>query len=124
MNENLRQGINHFVKLAVKGGLNRLAADYRIGVNKLNDGYEIRAIQTDNLEQFDLTFKFPELPDDETDAMIDLAGFVSNKITEWPLIQQHSTAGKASAAKLTPEQRSARAKKAVQARIKKYGQKG
>ncbi len=34
----------------------------------------------------------------------------------------NSKAGKASAAKLTPEQRRARAKKAVEARIKKYGQ--
>lgn len=33
-----------------------------------------------------------------------------------------SKGGKASWAKLTPEQRSARAKKAVQARIKKYNQ--
>lgn len=32
-------------------------------------------------------------------------------------------AGKVSANKLTPEERSARAKKAVEARIKKYGQK-
>lgn len=35
----------------------------------------------------------------------------------------NSNAGKASARNLTPEQRSARAKKAVEARIKKYGQK-
>lgn len=35
----------------------------------------------------------------------------------------NSRAGKSSAAKLTPEQRSARAKKAVEARIRKYGQK-
>lgn len=34
----------------------------------------------------------------------------------------NSKAGKASVAKFTPEQRSARAKKAVAARIKKYGQ--
>lgn len=34
-----------------------------------------------------------------------------------------SQAGKASASKLTPEERSARAKKAVRARIAKYGQK-
>lgn len=34
-----------------------------------------------------------------------------------------SKAGKTSSAKLTPEERSARAKKAVQARIAKYGQK-
>lgn len=34
-----------------------------------------------------------------------------------------SSAGKAAANKLTPEQRSARAKKAVAARIVKYGQK-
>lgn len=35
----------------------------------------------------------------------------------------NSAAGKASAAKLTPEQRRERAKKAVAARIAKYGQK-
>lgn len=35
----------------------------------------------------------------------------------------NSRAGKASASKLTPEQRSERARKAVAARIKKYGQK-
>lgn len=35
----------------------------------------------------------------------------------------NSKAGKVSASKLTPEQRSARAKKAVEARMKKYGQK-
>lgn len=34
-----------------------------------------------------------------------------------------SKAGKVSSANMTPEQRSARAKKAVQARIAKYGQK-
>lgn len=35
----------------------------------------------------------------------------------------NSNAGKVSASKLTPEERSERAKKAVQARIAKYGQK-
>ena len=35
----------------------------------------------------------------------------------------NSVAGKKSSVKLTPEERSARAKKAVEARIKKYGQK-
>lgn len=35
----------------------------------------------------------------------------------------NSKAGKASVAKFTPEERSARAKKAVEARIAKYGQK-
>ena len=35
---------------------------------------------------------------------------------------KNSTAGKASASSLTPEQRRERAKKAVQARIAKYGQ--
>ena len=35
----------------------------------------------------------------------------------------HSNGAKAMNAKLTPEQRSARAKKAVEARMKKYGQK-
>lgn len=35
----------------------------------------------------------------------------------------NSNAGKVSASKLTPEQRSERARKAVQARIAKYGQK-
>lgn len=39
------------------------------------------------------------------------------------MITDNSKAGKASAAKLTPEQRRARAKKAVEARIKKHGQK-
>ena len=39
------------------------------------------------------------------------------------IASNNSKAGKASVAKLTPEQRSARAKKAVQARIAKYGQK-
>lgn len=39
------------------------------------------------------------------------------------LSKSNSIAGKASASKLTPEQRSERAKKAVEARIKKYGQK-
>lgn len=38
------------------------------------------------------------------------------------LAKSNSIAGKASASKLTPEERLARAKKAVQARIAKYGQ--
>ena len=38
------------------------------------------------------------------------------------MVADNSKAGKASAAKLTPEQRKARAKKAVEARIKKYRQ--
>lgn len=39
------------------------------------------------------------------------------------LARNLSRAGKASSAKLTAEERSARAKKAVEARIRKYGQK-
>lgn len=39
------------------------------------------------------------------------------------LAVSNSRAGRMSASKLTPEERSARAKKAVEARIKKYGQK-
>ena len=39
------------------------------------------------------------------------------------IVSSNSNAGKASAMKLSPEERSARAKRAVEARMKKYGQK-
>lgn len=123
MNEDLRQAINQFVKLAVNGGLNRLPADYRIGVNKLDDGYEIRAVPIDSAEKFDLMFGFPKLQGDDIDKMIDLAGVISLKISEWLERQSRSAGGRKSSSNMTPEQRTERAKKAVRARIDKYNQK-
>lgn len=64
------------------------------------------------------------MPKDEIDAAIELAGLISSRLHEWSKRSQiGKSGGKKSSDNLTPEQRSERAKKAVQARIAKYGQK-
>lgn len=120
--------VNNFVKMGLKVGLqNGCGGGRQIALFRYDDGWSVELVETTEkrLKEAVLHFDYPiVLPDDEMDAAIELAGLISIRLHDWSsrfIIGR--VAGKASASKLTPEERSARAKKAVEARIKKYGQK-
>lgn len=119
---------NHFIRMGLKVGLQSACGGGRqIALFRHDDGWSIELVELTEkrLSKSVTHFDYPmTLPDNEMDAAIELAGIISMRLHEWA---KRSTigkrAGKKSAASLTPEQRRERAKKAVAARIAKYGQK-
>ncbi len=119
---------NHFVKMCKGLGFDMVKSCGRqIALFRQDDGWSLELVESTALRLKNATmhFDYPlALPEDEWDAAIELAGLISIRLHDWMNRSKiGKAAGKASASKLTPEQRSARAKKAVEARIKKYGQK-
>lgn len=119
---------NHFIRMIMKVGLHTACGDGRqICLFKYENAWSLDLVSNTEMRLGNALTKFdyPEsLPEDDLDAAIELAGLISAKLHHWANRSRVSKAGgTASANKLTPEQRSERAKKAVAARIAKYGQK-
>lgn len=118
MQENLRKGINQFVKLAQKMGMlgNDSLADMSACMNyELGSHCDIVALQKDDpsTASYDVCLDFPELPEDETDAMIELAGFLSIKLSAYV---SGKKGGANSLGALPKDERVARARAAARAR--------
>lgn len=126
--DNITTLVNNFVKMGLKVGLqNGCGGGRQIALFRYDDGWGVELVEhtEKRLDKAVMHFDYPMLlPDDDLDAAIELAGLISVRLHDWVNRSKiGKVAGKVSASKLTPEERSARAKKAVEARIKKYGQK-
>jgi len=126
--EKIRELVNGFVRMGMKIGLqNSCGGGRQIALFHHDDGWSIELVEhtEKRLSKASIHFDYPAtLPDDELDAAIELAGLVSSQLHEWARRSRiGKSGGKKSSANMTPEERSARAKKAVEARIKKYRQK-
>lgn len=116
---------NGFVKMGRKVGLKN-GYGRQIALYRHEDCWDIALVdKKSKKEDVEVCrFTYPDrLPDDELDATIELAGYVSYKLHDCCRTMSAAKGSKMFQSKLTPEERSARAKKAVQARIAKYGQK-
>lgn len=116
---------NGFVKIGRKVGLQN-GYGYQVALKRNNDSWDINLIDGSSKKETNEIFRFPypdKLPTDKLDATIELAGYVSAKLHDYRRTMLAAKGSKKYQASLTREQRSARAKKAVEARIKKYGQK-
>ncbi len=119
---------NQFVRTGMRVGLqNGCGGGRQIALFRYDDSWGIELVEhtEKRLSKATMHFDYPAfLPKDEIDAAIELAGLISSRLHEWSKRSQiGKSGGKKSSDNLTPEQRSERAKKAVQARIAKYGQK-
>ncbi len=126
--EQIKVLTNHFVKMCKGFGFDMFrSCGSQIALFHQEDGWSIELVEPTNLRLKNATMHFDYplvLPEDEWDAAIELAGLISIRLHDWMNRSKiGKAAGKASASKLTPEQRRERAKKAVAARIAKYGQK-
>jgi hypothetical protein len=120
--------LNSFVKMAVGKtevikGNQALQENVNIHVNRMNTGWQL-ALRPKSAgdEESDLILSVPELPDNVEDARIELAGYISIRFVRWFNSQKYVRGAKIMHAKRTKAERSAAAKRAVSARIDKYGQ--
>lgn len=119
---------NHFVRLMQQYGLHT-GVGANIALIRYDDGWGLEILQArdSRLKDASVKFPYPEFTtknDNVMDLSLELAGYISHKLHNWSkLSKQNSKAGKISSNRLTPEQRRERAKKAVAARMAKYGQK-
>lgn len=105
---------NHFVRMGMKIGFQE-GVGMNICLFRYEDGWGLELVppRHSRLKEAQSKFKYPEnLPTDEMDAAIALAGFVTRKLHNW------NTAKKSAAAKDKSQFGNATA-----ARIAKYGQK-
>lgn len=119
---------NHFVRMIIKNDPFIFQSTKIYFFDDSENGMSLRMLQKDDPEVRKATtsFDFPKLDirDDQLDIAIELAGYISVKLHDYYKHKNKSSkGGKKSSAKLTPKQRSERAKKAVAARMAKYGQK-
>jgi len=126
--EKIRELVNGFVRMGMKVGFQDACGGGRqIALFQHDDGWSIELVESTEkrLSKAVMHFDYPMiLPEDDFDAAIELAGLVSTRLHDWTNRSRiGKRGGKKSSANMTPEERSARAKKAVEARIKKYGQK-
>lgn len=118
MKEIFRQGINQFVRRTYDLGMldNTKLRDMAICIDyKKGDYCDIVAMRRENPlnKEYDLVVDFPALPEDDTEAMIGLAGFLSTKLHS---ILNGSKGGRASSKALSKKERQERARKAGRAR--------
>lgn len=124
--DTITQLTNGFVRAGLKAGFASGTEDKLICLFRHNDGWslEVARKSSDYAKDALAAFDFPrKLPDDELDAAIELASLISHKLHFWSNSQKAHSAAKKYHSSLTTEQRRERAKKAVAARIAKYGQK-
>lgn len=118
------QLINQFIHTArhygaLNGQRDFAAEGYVIGFRKIvdDDGVsrDLVLADEDNSDDFDVTFPFPKLKSDELNNAVDLAGYLTNKLRDYETSRKRARGARATNAKLTPEQRSANARKAGRA---------
>lgn len=118
--QQINESVNQFVRMSMFG---EDALDFRrvtLGIDIDNDAIDIVAVGgslKDNHMRF--KYEFPKLDfNDRENALIELAGFVSQKLTESVDKYNQSEYRKSGWAGLTAEQRRARTEKARAAAIK------
>lgn len=101
---------NHFCRMTMKQWPFDVG-DYTIILCHPEGAWDLIAVPKDRLKDFEPVAKFdmPDLPADQTDAMIDLAGFISERLA------RYFAAVKANQNR-SPEARKASAKKAIESR--------
>ena len=118
--EQISRLVNQFVRTFRKfgGAKQDFSQDFVIGFreNKHKGYQELVAAARENANEFDTTFEFPKLEGDELDQTIQLAGYLSLKLRDYELSRKKAKGGRTTASRMTPEQRSASAKKAAKAR--------
>lgn len=116
---------NGFVKMGRRFGFKGTEGG-TVGLFGHDDGWSLELVQPKSVEtkSAKTLIKLPDdLPEGNLDAAIALAGHISWKLHDWNQTTAAANGSRKYQASLTPEQRSERARKAVEARIKKYGQK-
>ena len=118
--EQISQLVNQFVRTFRKfgGAKQDFSQDFVIGFreNKHKGYQELVAAARENANEFDTIFEFPKLEGDELNQTIQLAGYLSLKLRDYELSRKKAKGGRTTASRMTPEQRSASAKKAAKAR--------
>ena len=115
--EQISRLVNQFVRTFRKfgGAKQDFSQDFVIGFreNKHKGYQELVAAARENANEFDTIFEFPKLEGDELNQTIQLAGYLSLKLRDYELSRKKAKGGRTTASRMTPEQRSASAKKAA-----------
>lgn len=77
--------VNQFVKIGMRMGVWRECSGKVIALIEHDDGWSLEVFEkySRDLKSAATRFPFPELPEDETDAAIELAGYLSIKLNDY-----------------------------------------